>query len=342
MHRTTIALAALLVASAAALAQEPGPYKVLAVTKVGGAGGYDYITADAENRKLYIPRMGAGTSHVSVFDLDKLVPLREIPEANAHGVAVDERSGHAFSSSKPVLMWDAKTLAPIKNITVQGAPDGIFADAFNQRVYVLSHAAPNVTVLDAKDGAVLGTLDIGGAPEQAVSDDKGHLYLDIEDKAAIAVIDTKTMKVIGKFDLTGKGDGCAGLAIDTKHGILFAACREPNVMVIVSAADGKVITTLPIGHGCDGAVFNSATDEVFSTQGDGTLTVIKENSPTSFAVQQTVSTPLRARTITLDARTGHIFTITAEFGPAPAAQPGQRPARPPMISDTFQIITIGR
>jgi DNA-binding beta-propeller fold protein YncE len=286
--------------------------------------------------------MDGVNSRVRVFDLDTLAPLGEIPEANGHGVAVDVKSGHGFVTSKPVTMWDAKTLKPIKTIDVQGGPDGILGDAFNQRVYILSHSVPNVTVIDAKDGGILGTIDIGGAPEQAASDGKGHIYIDIEDKAAIAVIDANTMKMTGKFDLTGSGDGCAGLAIDARNGILFAACREPNVMVVVSIASGKVLTTLPIGKGCDGATFNPATMEAISSQGDGTLTIIKENSPASFAVEQTVTTPQAARTLTLDAKTGRILLITAEFGPAPAPQPGQRFSRAPMIPDTFQIITVGK
>jgi DNA-binding beta-propeller fold protein YncE len=345
MRRLAFALAACLlafVALLAASAQVSGPYKVLSTVKAGGTGGYDYVYADSANRKLYIPRMDGANSQLTVFDLDTLAPLGQIPEANGHGVAVDVKSGHGFVTSKPVAMWDAKTLKPIKTIDVEGGPDGILGDAFNQRVYILSHSAPNVTVIDAKDGSVLGTIDIGGAPEQAATDGKGHIYIDIEDKAAIAIIDVNTMKMTGKFDLAGSGDGCAGLAIDAKNGILFSACREPNVMVVVSIASGKVLTTLPIGKGCDGATFNPETMEAFSSQGDGTLTIIKESSPTSFAVEQTLATPQRARTLTLDAKTGHILLITAEFGPAPALQPGQRFARAPMIPDTFQIITVGK
>lgn len=345
MHRLTLASAACLLAFAALLtasAQATGPYKVLSSTKTGGNGGFDYVYADSANRKLYIPRMDGASSRVNVFNMDTLAPLGEIPETNGHGAVVDEKSGHGFVSSKPVVMWDAKTLKPIKTIDVQGGPDGILGDAFNQRVYILSHSEPNMTVIDAKDGSVLGTINIGGAPEQAASDGKGHIYVDIEDKAGIAIIDAKTMQMTGKIDLTGSGDGCAGLAIDAKNGILFAACREPNVMVIVSISSGKVITTLPIGKGCDGATFNPATKEAFTSQGDGTLTIVKENSPANFVVEQTLATPLRAKTLTLDAKTGHILLITAEFGPAPAPQPGQRYARAPMIPDTFQIVVVGK
>lgn len=318
-----------------------GPYKVLQTVRVGGDGGYDYVYADAGGRKLYIPRMGAA-GRIAVFDLDTLAPTGEIAKTNAHGVAVDAASLHGFASSKPVAMWDAKTLAPIKTIAVEGEPDGIFDDAYNGRVYILSHEAPNATVIDAKDGSVLGTIDLGGEPEQAVSDGKGTLYIDLEDKGSIAVVDAKTLKVKGNYDLQGKGAGCAGLAMDVKNGILFAACRKPQTMVALSAADGKILQTLPIGSGTDGAIFNPKTMEAFATLGEGTLAVVKENSPTSFALAQTLKTLPRARTIALDSKTGRIFTITAEFGPPPPPAPGEKWSRAPMIPGTFSILEIGK
>ena len=336
---TVLASAALLPIAACA---QDGPYKVLATTKVGGTGSWDYVTADSANRHLFIGRSGPG-AHVSVYDLDTLAPAGDIPNVNAiHGAVVDDKTGHGFVSGKPVVMFDATTFAVLKSIEVQGNPDGYLDDPYNSRVYILSHAAPNVTVLDAKDGTILGTIDIGGAPEQAVSDGEGHIYIDIEDKDAIAVVDAASMKMTGKYDVSSKGGGCAGLAIDAKNGILFATCRDKKNMIIVSAKDGKILDALPTGNGSDGAAFNPATMEAFSTQGDGTLTIVRENSPTSFVVEQTVKTPLRARTLALDTKTGKIFTVTAQFGEAPAAQPGQRPGRPPMVPDSFEIITVGK
>jgi DNA-binding beta-propeller fold protein YncE len=315
------------------------PYKVLSTTKVGGEGGFDYVYADSASRKLYVPRIGTDGA-VAVFDLDTLKYAGSIEKTSGHGVAV--ASGHGFASSSPVAMWDAKTLAPIKTIDVKGRPDGIFADKFNDRVYIFSHVDPNATVIDSKDGAVLGTIDLGGAPEQAVSDGKGHVYVAIEDKGKVAVIDAKTMTVSTSFDLQGKGDGCAGLAIDARHEILFAACREPQAMVVLSAKDGKIITTLPIGKGTDGAVFNPETKEVFSSQGDGTLTIVKEESPTSFSVEENLTTMPRAKTLTLDAKTNKLYLISAEFGAAPPVEPGQKPARPPMVPGSFSILTVGK
>jgi DNA-binding beta-propeller fold protein YncE len=321
--------------------QSAGPYKVLQTAQVGGEGGFDYVYADDAGRKLYVPRSGP-SGRITVYDLDSLKPVGEIANVSAHGAAVDTRSQHGFGSSKPVAMWDAKTLATIKTIDVQGGPDGILGDPSSGRVYVLSHSSPNVTVIDAKDGSILGTIDLGGAPEQAVSDGKGHLYIDLEDKGSIAQVDAKTMKVTATYDLQGKGGTCAGLAMDVKNNILFAACRNPQTMVILNAGDGKILETLPIGVGSDGAVFNPKTMEAFSSQGDGTLTIVKENSSTSFAVEQTLQTQPRARTLTLDSKTNRLLLITAEFTPAPAPPPGGRPARGQMVPDSFSILVVGK
>jgi DNA-binding beta-propeller fold protein YncE len=323
------------------LAQPAGPYKVLQTEKVGGEGGFDYVYADDIGRKLYVPRSGPA-GRITVFDLDTLKPAGEIANVSAHGVAVDAKSQHGFGSSKPVAMWDAKTLATIKTIEVQGGPDGILADPFLGRIYVFSHGAPNVTVIDAKDGTIVGTIDLGGAPEQGVLDGKGHLYVDLEDKGSIAVVDTKALKLTSTYDLQGKGGTCAGLAMDVKNNILFASCRSPQTMVILNAGDGKIIDALPIGSGTDGAVFNPKTMEAFSSEGGGTLTIVKENSPTSFVVEQTLQTLPRAKTLTLDSKTNRLLLITAEFAPAPAPPPGGRPARGQMVPDTFSILVVGK
>jgi DNA-binding beta-propeller fold protein YncE len=347
-------LAAILSFAGLAHAQA-GPYKVVKIQLVGGDGGMDYVTADPDGRNLYVARSGPA-GHIGVFNLDTLAQVGDIPGASAHGGAVDTATGHGFATSKPVTMFDAKTFTILKKIDVQGNPDGYLNDAFNHHFYILSHSAPNITVLDDKDGSILGTIDIGGAPEQAATDGQGKIYVDIEDKSAIAVIDANSMKMVGKYDLSSHGGGCAGLALDVKNSILFAACRDKNNMIILSATDGHIITDLPIGVGCDGATFNPATMEAISSQGDGTTTVIKEDSPTSFSVEQTIPTPARAKTLTLDTKTNQIYEITAEYGPTPAPTPPSagatpppagvpafmRGPRPPMIPGSFQILVIGK
>ncbi len=321
-----------------------GPYKVLKTAKVGGDGGFDYVNADVEGRRLYVPRSGP-TARITVFNLDTLEPAGEVPGVNGHGAVVDPKTNHGFVTSKPIVMFDSKTLAVIKTIDVQGNPDGILFDPYNERVYDLSHSAPNATVIDAKDGSIVGTIDLGGAPEQAVTDGKGHLYVDIEDKGNIAVVDAKTLAVTAHYDVSGKAGTCAGLAIDAKNRVLFVACREPHVMVILNADDGNIITTLPLAGVTDGAVFNPATMEAFSSHAEGTLTVIKENSPTSFEVEQNLITMPSAKTLTLDTKTNHILSIAAMFDPPVTGTPplsNGRVARGPMVAGSFSILVVGK
>jgi DNA-binding beta-propeller fold protein YncE len=347
MRRFSLILVAAIALPSFGLAQD-GLYKVIKTVKVGGDGGFDYVYADSDGRRLYVPRTGPN-ARIAVYHLDTLEPQGDIPKASARGAAVDPKSSHGFGSSKPVVMWDTKTLATIKTIDVQGNPDGILFDPFNQRVWVFSHSQPNATIIDSKDGSVVGTLDLGGAPEQAVTDGKGHIYVDLEDKDQIAAVDAAALKVTAKYDLAGKGGGPGGLAFDVKNHILFASCHNPATMVILKSDDGKILDALPIGNGTDGATFNPTTMEAFSSNGDGTLTVIKENSPTSFAVEQNLKTMPRAKTLTLDTKTNHILLIAAEYGPPPAPPadapkdaPKKGGGRAPMLPDSFSILVAGK
>ena len=353
-----------------ALAQQAGtdgPYKVLKSAKVGGEGGFDYIYADAVGRRLYIPRGGtrampatdttpatpAVPGRITVFNLDTLEPIGEIPDTGGNGVAVDPKSGHGFSSSKPVSMFDTKTLKLIKKIDVGAAqPDGILFDAFNDRIYVFSHPTKDATVIDSKDGTVLGTIDLGGVPEQGIADGKGNLYVVMQDaQGSVTAVDVKTMKATGHYPFGDKGR-CNGLALDAKNHVLFAACASSGnppaqppqpMMVILSSEDGKIFTSLPLAGGSDGAVFNPATMEVFSSHGNGTMTVVKEKSPTSFEVEQNLQTMMGARTLTLDRKTNHILTMSVERGPAPTPPPaGGRGGQGPAIPGSFSILVIGK
>jgi hypothetical protein len=329
---------------------QDGPNKVLQKARVGGEGRFDYVFADAEGRRLYVPRTQA-SPRISAYDLDTLKLVGEIPNVNARGVAVDPKTGHGFASSNPVAMFDTKTLAPIKTIEVQGAPDGILFDPFNQRVWIFSHRAPNATIIDTKDGSVVGTLDLGGAPEQAVTDGKGHMWVDLEDKDSIAAVDTKALKVTATYGLDGKGTGPGGLAFDPKNRVLFASCHTPATMVILNADTGKVVDALPIGTGTDGATFNPATMEAFSSNGDGTLTVIKDDGGTKFSVEQNVQTMRGAKTLTLASKTGRVLMIAAETQPAPPPPPdaapkgdqkgGGRGRGGVMVPDSFTIVVVG-
>jgi hypothetical protein len=375
----TVTLVAAAIGSARGTAQSPGPYKVLKMAKVGGEGGWDYIFADSDGRKLYIPRgavRGAAPTdttpgaqptpgpivtpaRIVAYNLDTLEKVSEIPDTGGNGVAVCPKTGHGFSSSRPgITMFDTKNLTLIKKIDYPEGfgPDGIYCDTFNDRVYVFSHPTKNALVIDAKDGTVAGTVDLGGTPEQGVADGKGTLYVVMQAESNVAVVDVKSMKTTAHYDFAEKGGRCNGLALDVKNQVLFAACGNSSMtpaqgstpqptMVIMSAKDGKILTTLPLAGGSDGAVFNPQTMEAFSTHGNGTLTVVAEKSPTSFEVVQNLDTKNGARTITLDSKTGHIFTMADERTPAPAPPPGTPPGRGgrgTVIPGSFTILMIGK
>jgi DNA-binding beta-propeller fold protein YncE len=351
-----------------ASAQQAAPYKVLKTARVGGEGGWDYIYADAAGRRLYIPRgatravaatdttpeVPAGPARLTIFNLDTLDPVGEIPSVGGNGTAVDPKSGHGFTSDHPkVSMFDTKTLTLIKSIDVGAArPDGILFDDFNQRVYVFSHPTKDATVIDTKDGTVLGTIDLGGVPEQGVADGKGMLYVVMQDAVgSVTAVDVKTMKATGHYSFVDKG-GCNGLALDVKNQVLFAACgRSGNppaqpaqpMMVILSATDGKILASLPLAGGSDGAAFNPRTMEAFSTHGNGTMTIVKEKGPTSFDVEQDLKTMNGARTVTFDSKTGHLFTMSQERGPAPPPPPGGgRGGQGTPVPGSFTILMIGK
>lgn len=388
-RRVLISALAIVLAAAAGLAQQAtstGPYKVLQTAKVGGEGGTDYIFADSVGRRLYITRgatreipatdtakaVPAFEKRVSIFDLDTLKPIAEITGVGGNGAVVCPKSGHGFTSDHPQpSMFDVKTLKLIKTIEVPDkfSADGIYCDADNDRVYIGSHPTKSLMVVDAKDGAVLGNIDLGGTPEQTIGDGKGTIYQVLQERpGSVAVIDAKTMKVTANYPF-GDNGSCNGLALDVKNSILFAACAAvgpapargtpgqpappappatptapaPQAMVILNAKNGAILARLPLAGGSDGAAFNPQTMEAFSTQGNGTLTVIKETSPTSFEVVQNLATMNGARTIAFDSKTGHLFAMSVERGPAPAAPPaGGRGGQAPVIPGSFTILMIGK
>jgi len=306
-----------------------GPYKILSIAQTMGTGGIDYVSADSEGGRIYVPR----GSQILAFDLGtgKLVGSNTVTGQAGHGVAVDPKTHHGFSSSGSIHMFDTQTMEVIKDIPVQGRPDGILFEPFTERVYVLSHSAPNVTVIDPKDGSIAGTIDLGGAPEQGASDEQGHVYIDVESGNNIAVVDAKTLKVTAHYPLGDKGSGPGGLGLDAKNQILFAMCGQSQNCVVLSAKDGTIITNLPLAGRTDGGGFNPNTMEAFSSHGNGTLTIIKENSPTSFEVEQTVATKQGAKCCTLDTKNNHIILTAIER--APATGDMATPAAPPPGGD---------
>jgi uncharacterized protein YjiK len=309
------------------------PYKILTTTQIPAAGGIDYVTADGVNRRVYV----ACGNAVSIFDLDTYKLAGTLAKASGHGVAIDPENHTGLVSGNPATFFNTKTLEVIKTFPAPGA-DGYVFDAPTHHFFILSHRSPNLLVVDSRDGSIVGKVDAIGpdganaAVEQGASDGEGHLYFDVANAHHIAVVDAKTLKVTGHFDLGEKGRQPAGLAIDAKNRVLFAMCRGGRggtpACVILSAVDGKIITTLPLAGNSDGAAFNPRTMEAFSSHGNGTLSVIKEKSPTEFVVGETVKTKAGAKTCTLDAKTDRVIVITRE--PAPGG--GQ----------TLDVIFIGR
>jgi DNA-binding beta-propeller fold protein YncE len=323
-----------------------GPYKVLKAVKAGGEGGFDYISADVEGRRLYVPRNGP-MGQLMVFNLDTLGPAGSIAGVKSGGAAVDPKSHHGFSTTKPITMWDSKTLQVIKTINVDGQPDGIMFDRFNDRVWVLSHMPPYATVIDAKEGAVVGTIDLGGQPEQAASDGKGTVYVNILDKSNIAVVDAKNLTVTKHLDLSSKGVMAgSGLSLDAKNHVLFSYWRLPSpVVLIVNAENGNIITSIPTAVNVDTVAFNPATMEAVSTAGAGSIVFVKENSPTSFEVEQRLQTMVGARNMVLDTKTNHVLSMAFEYGPLPADAPPPVPGRMalgPPLPGSFTLLMVGK
>src|SRR4029077_7063687 len=357
-----------------------GPYKVLKTAKVGGEGGTDYIYADTAGRRLYItrgatqareatdttPAVPAFEKRLTIFDLDTLDTVGVILGVGGNGAAVCPKTGHGFTSDHPQpSMFDVKTMKLIKTIEVPAgfSADGIYCDTSNDRVYIGSHPTKSLLVVDAADGSVLGHIDLGGTPEQTVGDGNGTIYQVLQERpGGVAVIDVKTMKVTATYPF-GDNGGCNGLALDVKNRILFAACsvigppgtppatdpgvKPPQTFVVLSARDGKILARLPLAGSSDGAAFNPATMEAFSTQGNGTMTIVKEKSPTSFEVEQDLKTwPSNgARTIAFDSKTRRLFAMASEVGPPPPPPPaGTTPpagGRGAAIPGSFTIIMVG-
>lgn len=332
------AVAATLLFAAATASSAPN-YHVVRHIKLGGEGGWDYITVDPDAKRLYVTR---GT-HVVVVDEESGKQVGEIAKTEGvHGVAIAPKLNRGFISngrSSTMTIFDLKTLAPVAEVKTTGErPDAIFFDETSGRVFTFNAGGRNASVFDAATGAVAGTVALDAKPEAAVSDGAGRVFVNLEDKSEIAVIDAKTLAVTQRWPLAPCEEP-TGLAIDRKHHRLFAGCSN-KTMAVVDSGSGKVVATLPIGDGVDGTGFDDALALAFSTNGDGTLTVIREVAPDKFEVAANVPTKRGARTIAVDRKTHHVFTMTADFGPPPAPTPERPHPRGAILPDTFEVIEL--
>ena len=279
-----------------------------------GDGGYDYVSIDKPNNKLYVSH---GTA-VNVVDLTTNKPAGVIGDLKGiHGIAVDDKAGRGFISdgkANEVVAFDLKTLKILAHIPLKDAngPDAIVYEPFSDRVFCFNGESNNSSVVDPNTLKQVGTIALGGGPEFAVSNGKGLLYNNLEDKNSLNVIDVKSLKVIKNFPLA-PGGGPTGVAMDIKTQRIFSVCRENKGMEVVDAASGKVIATLPIGAGVDAVDFDPQTKLIFCSNGDGTTTIIKEESADVYKVVQTLKTQNRAKTMALDPVTHKIYLSVASF-----------------------------
>ena len=324
-------LVAGLLLSLPAVAQKQ--YKLVDTVKLGGEGGWDYLTYEQGAHRLFITR---GT-HVMVIDTTTLKQIGDIPDLSGiHGVALAPAMNKGFVSNggdDSVTVFDLKTLKVTDKIKVGGRPDAILYEPFSKHVFTFNAKSQDSTVVDAASGKVIATIPLGGKPEFPASNDKGKVFVNIEDKGEIAVIDVKSNTVTTHWQLTGCEEPSA-LALDVAHNRLFSGCGN-KVMAVTDAASGKVVTTVPIGGGVDAGRFNPKTQEVFMSCGDGTLPVIHEESPDKYTVKQTVQTARGARTMALDTDTNALYLVTAQFG-----EKGPNDRRPPMIPGTFELLVV--
>ena len=335
-----LALLALLALPALARPQQP-PYHVVSRIPLAGEGGWDYLNVDTAAHRLYVSR---GT-HVAVIDLDRDSVVGDIPNTNGvHGIAFVRELNRGFTSNgrdTTVTIFDLKTLTPIAVLKVTGRnPDAIIYDPVSRRVFTFNGGGANATAIDPQAGAVVGTIDLGGKPENAVSDGRGRMYVNIEDKSELVAFDPRTLKVLARWPLA-PCDEPSGLAIDRNTNRLFSVCSN-SLMAVVDPDRGRVVTTLPIGSGTDGAAFDPATGLAVSSNGEGTMTVVHEESPDSFRVVATVPTQRGGRTIALDERTHRLYTIAAQYGEMPAPTADRPRPRPPVIPGSVVVVILAR
>ena len=337
-----LALVALLALPAFARSQQPPPsYHVAGRIPLAGEGGWDYLTVDSVAHRLY----GSRGTHVAVIDLDRDSVVGDIPNTNGvHGIAFVRELNRGFTSNgrdTTVTIFDLKTLAPIAVVKVSGRnPDAITYDPVSRRVFTFNGGGANATAIDPQSGAVVGSIDLGGKPENAVSDGRGHMYVNIEDKSELVAFDPKTLAVQGRWSLAPCEEP-SGLAMDRRTRRLFSVCSN-GLMAVVDPDGGRVLRTLPIGSGTDGAAFDPATGLAVSSNGEGTMTLVHEESPDSFRVVATVPTQRGGRTIALDERTHRLYTVAAQYGEAPAPTPDRPRPRPPVILGSVVVVILER
>ena len=331
---------ALMASVAAVLPAAAQSYHVAHRFTLGGDGFWDYLTYDTAAHRLFIGR----NDRIMVVDPAQGKVLAEISGMDrAHGVAIAQAAGHGFATSgadSTVTMFDLKTLKVLGKTTAAVDDDGVTFDAATNRIFTFNGDAQSASAIDAVTGKLLANIDLGAKPEFGVSDGHGKVYVNLESSSEIAEIDAHTLRVVRKWPLA-PCESPSGLAIDPVHHILFSGCHN-QVMAMSDAVTGTVVASVPIGRGVDACRYDVGTGLAFASTGDGHITVIREESPTSFKVVQTVKTQEGARTMALDPVTHRLFTATAKFGPPAPAKPRQRYRRRTMVPGSFTLLVLER
>lgn len=316
-------------------------YHLLTKIEIGGEGGWDYVYDDSDARRLYVSH----ATKVIVIDTDADKIVGEIAGLKGvHGIAVADEFGRGFVSDgrdNSVTIFDTKTLKTLGKVSTGTNPDSIIYDPTSKRVFAFNGGSKNATAINAADGKVAGTIDLGGKPEFATSDEKGMIFVNLEDKSEVAAVDSKKLEVKSHWPLTPDGEEPSGMAIDRKHGRLFVVCSNKK-MVVLNDETGKIVTSLPIGSGVDAAGFDDKERSAFASNGEGTLTVVHEDAADKYRVAETVTTQRGARTMAVDRRTHKVYLPTAQFGEAPAPTKERPRPRPPIIPNSFVILVYGK
>ncbi|HEY8948961.1 MAG TPA: YncE family protein [Rhizomicrobium sp.] len=335
------ALAAVLVACAAtsAFAASSG-YHLVKTVPLSGDGFWDYLGFDNANRHLFVTH---GT-HVMVLDADTQTVVGDIPDTpRVHGVAVADDLGRGFTSNggdNTVTAFDLKTLKTIARYPTGTGPDSIAYEPVTHRVFTFNGASKDATALNGATGAVAGTIPLGGKPETAVADGYGNIFANIESTSEIVKIDAQTLAVTARWKVA-PCESPSGLAMDTAHGILFAGC-DNKMMAVIDASTGKVLATPAIGDGVDADRFDPATGYAFASNGEGMLTVIREESPRKFSVVENVATQKGARTMELDPKTHTVFLVTADRAPPPPPTTDNPHPRAAVVPGSFRLLIFAR
>jgi len=313
MRKDFLCLATIVILACASLAAPApsGGYSVIKKISVSGQGSWDYLTVDDAARRLYVSH---GTQ-VEILDLDSGESLGSIPTKGVHGIALAPEFNHGFISdgkADRVLMFELKTMKVLAEIPSPKDPDGIIYDAATKRVFAFNGESNSATAIDAASGKVVGTVDLGGGPEFAAADGSGYVFDNLEDESQVVKINSNELKVEQRWP-TAPCSSPSSMAMDRPNRRLFLGCRS-KVMAVIDADTGQVITTLPIGDHVDATAFDPESRMIFNSNGEGTITVIHQDSPDKYSVVETVKTAPRAKTMALDPKTHRLFLSTAENG----------------------------